>query len=316
MIYAGQVGRYWPRRFAWPIALPSHVRRKGVVWRCNKCLRVRKICSARGRRRDCAGPRPGLHQPQRRRRGDRLRHLRRHRGSRNPLLDRAAKRARRRRLPRIHPAAIESAPAFVLVLSRASSVSPFVLSETQVAFDYKRPISRPDREGRSEGQPQDAAQPLAPGRRDRADRDGGIRRLAEAVARRVAAGTGARDTAASSRRAAETKGPPRTTPELAGTGRDRGSAAAILLLVIALVRRRRRSHRQAGGSGRTASSRRRTSPPRRRRPGRRASHRRRRECANRPADRRRRGERGKYRAERVPRVPEPANSTLPAVNGM
>lgn len=130
-------------------------------------------------------------------------------------------------------AAIESAPAFVLVLSRASSVSPFVLSETQVAFDYKRPIfpvriEKVDPSGSlrmllSRWHRVDA---IGPGR------ESGIRRLAEAVARRVAAGSGARDTKGSRAAVAEGAGRRRNWPAIAAIA---ASAAAILLLVIALA---------------------------------------------------------------------------------
>jgi hypothetical protein len=90
--------------------------------------------------------------------------------------------------------AIESATAFVIVLSGASAESPFVLSETEVAFSYKRPIF-PVR-----------IEPVEPGRSlklllsrwHRVDaigsgRDAGLRRLADAVARRVSAGAGSRE---------------------------------------------------------------------------------------------------------------------------
>jgi hypothetical protein len=133
-------------------------------------------------------------------------------------------------------AAIESAPAFVLVLSRASSESPFVLSETQVAFDYKRPIfpvriEKVDPRGSlrmllSRWHRVDA---IGPGR------EGGIGRLAEAVARRVAAGSGARDTKGSVRRAdteIAVAGRHRNWPGLAAAA---ASGAALLLLVIAFA---------------------------------------------------------------------------------
>lgn len=130
-------------------------------------------------------------------------------------------------------AAIESAPAFVLVLSRASSVSPFVLSETQVAFDYKRPIfpvriEKVDPVGSlrmllSRWHRVDA---IGPGR------ETGIRRLAEAVSRRVASGSGARDPRGSSRVVAEGGGPRRNWPAIAAIS---ASGAAVLLLVIALA---------------------------------------------------------------------------------
>jgi hypothetical protein len=134
-------------------------------------------------------------------------------------------------------AAIESAPAFVLVLSRASSLSPFVLSETQVAFDYKRPIfpvriEKVDPSGSlrmllSRWHRVDA---IGPGR------EIGIRRLAEAVSRRVAAGSGARDTRAPTRPAAESQagaaGKRRNWPGLAAVA---ASGAAILLLIVGLA---------------------------------------------------------------------------------
>lgn len=130
-------------------------------------------------------------------------------------------------------AAIESAPAFVLVLSRASSLSPFVLSETQVAFDYKRPIfpvriEKVDPSGSlrmllSRWHRVDA---IGPGR------EGGIRRLAEAVSRRVATGTGARDTRGSRVAVAEEPARRRNWPAIAALA---AAAAAILLLVIALA---------------------------------------------------------------------------------
>lgn len=131
-------------------------------------------------------------------------------------------------------AAIESAPAFVLVLSRASSVSPFVLSETQVAFDYKRPIfpvriDKVDPGGSlrmllSRWHRVDA---IGPGR------ESGIRRLAEAVSRRVASGSGARDTRGSRPAGAEgAVAGRRNWPAIAAIA---ASAAAILLLVIALA---------------------------------------------------------------------------------
>lgn len=134
-------------------------------------------------------------------------------------------------------AAIESAPAFVLVLSRASSVSPFVLSETQVAFDYKRPIfpvriEKVDPRGSlrmllSRWHRVDA---IGPGRQS------GIARLAEAVSRRVAAGTGARDTRGSGHGAGDgegiDRGRRRNWPALVAIA---ASAAAILLLVLALA---------------------------------------------------------------------------------
>lgn len=90
--------------------------------------------------------------------------------------------------------AIESAPAFVLVLSRASSESPFVLSETQVAFDCKRPIFPVRVEKVDPG----GSLRMLLSRWHRVDaigagRESGIRRLAEAVSRRVGGGGGARD---------------------------------------------------------------------------------------------------------------------------
>lgn len=131
-------------------------------------------------------------------------------------------------------AAIESAPAFVLVLSRASSVSPFVLSETQVAFDYKRPIFPVRIEKVDPG----GSLRMLLSRWHRVDaigpgRESGIRRLAEAVSRRVASGSGARDTRGS--RAAVAEGAVagrRNWPAIAAIA---ASAAAILLLVIALA---------------------------------------------------------------------------------
>ncbi len=134
-------------------------------------------------------------------------------------------------------AAIESAPAFVLVLSRSSSVSPFVLSETQVAFDYKRPIF-PIRTEKVD--PRGSLRMLL-SRWHRVDaigpgRESGIRRLAEAVSRRVAAGSGARDTGGSGQGAGDGEGivpgRRRNWPALAAIA---ASAAAILLLLLALA---------------------------------------------------------------------------------
>jgi hypothetical protein len=90
--------------------------------------------------------------------------------------------------------AIESATAFVLVLSRSSTQSPFVLSETEVAFSYKRPIFPLRIEKVDPG----GSLKMLLSRWHRVDaigpgREAGLKRLADAVARRVSGGAGARE---------------------------------------------------------------------------------------------------------------------------
>jgi len=90
--------------------------------------------------------------------------------------------------------AIESATAFVLVLSRSSAESPFVLSETEVAFSYKRPIFPLRIEKVDPG----GSLKMLLSRWHRVDaigpgREAGLKRLADAVARRVSGGAGARE---------------------------------------------------------------------------------------------------------------------------
>lgn len=91
-------------------------------------------------------------------------------------------------------AAVDAASAFVLVLSRTSIESPYVFSETEAAFSAKRPIFPI----RIERVTPDHSMKLLISRYHRVDaigagREAGIRRLAEAVARRVAAGIGGRE---------------------------------------------------------------------------------------------------------------------------
>ncbi|MDB5693081.1 MAG: putative transrane sensor protein [Alphaproteobacteria bacterium] len=145
-------------------------------------------------------------------------------------------------------AAIEAAPAFVLLLSRASTESSFVLSETEVAFSYKRPIF-PVRIEKVETL---GSLKILLSRWHRVDaigagRESGIRRLADAVARRVAAGSGGREARPTGRRTAAIPGGQATSRWnwrafsggifwLFGKGAPGGGLAALCaLLALALL---------------------------------------------------------------------------------